>query len=68
MGMMNKFSSTTERIVSRFTRYLSGPVGRTVMDILEEGESFILQTSSVTLRVTKREGKAVVKALEVPLS
>ncbi|UCH03654.1 MAG: hypothetical protein JSW05_08640 [Candidatus Thorarchaeota archaeon] len=68
MSMMNKFSSPTERIVRRFTRYLNGPMGRTVMDALHEGESFILQTSSVTLRVTKREGKAVVKALEVPLS
>ncbi|MFX1416994.1 MAG: hypothetical protein ACFFC0_09280 [Promethearchaeota archaeon] len=68
MSMMNKFSSPTERIVSRFTHYLNGPMGRTVMDVLDEGESFILQTSSVTLRVTKREGKAVVKALEVPLS
>ncbi|MFX0045777.1 MAG: hypothetical protein ACFE8Z_08015 [Candidatus Hermodarchaeota archaeon] len=66
MSMMNKFSSSTERIVKRFARYLNGPMGRTVMDVLEEGESFILQTSSVTLRVTKRGGKAVVRALEVP--
>ncbi len=68
MSMMNKIASTTERIASRFTHYLNGPMGRNVMDVLDEGESFILQTSSVTLRVTKREGKAVVKALEVPLS
>jgi hypothetical protein len=68
MSIVSKFSSSAERIVSRFTRYLNGPMGRTVMDVLDEGESFILQTSSVTLRVTKREGKAVVKALEVPLS
>ncbi|MHA2601712.1 MAG: hypothetical protein AM324_006240 [Candidatus Thorarchaeota archaeon SMTZ1-83] len=68
MSMMNRFSSPTERIVSRFTRYLNGPMGRTVMDVLDEGESFILQTSSVTLRVTKRQGKAVVNALEVPHS
>ncbi|MHA2377874.1 MAG: hypothetical protein ACXADO_06075 [Candidatus Thorarchaeota archaeon] len=68
MSMMDNLPSSPERIVERFTRYLNGPMGRTVMDVLDEGESFILQTSSLTLRVAKHRGMAVVEALRLPLS
>ena len=57
-----------DRVVSRFERYLNGPMGRTVLSNLDEGESFILQTSEHTLRVTKRNGRAVVTPLQVPLA
>ena len=56
-----------ELVVQRFTNYLNGHRGKAVLDSLEEGESFILQTSEHTLRVTKRNGKAVVKLENAPL-
>ncbi len=60
--------SSADRVVSRFTRYLNGPVGKTVLENLEEGENFILQTSEHTLRVTKKKGRAVVELLQLPLA
>ena len=50
-----------QRIVTRFTRYLNGPMGKAVLQNLEENESFILQTSECSLRVTKIEGRAMVE-------
>ena len=58
---------STDRVVSRFTRYLNGPMGKSVLENLEEGEHFILQTSDHTLRVTKRRGRAVVELLQMQL-
>ena len=58
---------STDRVVSRFTRYLNGPMGKSVLENLEEGEHFILQTSDHTLRVTKRKGRAVVELLQMQL-
>jgi hypothetical protein len=55
------------RVVNRFTRYLNGPMGKSVLENLEEGEHFILQTSNHTLRVTKRKGRAVVELLQMQL-
>ena len=48
-------------VIKRFTKYLNGPMGKTVLENLDEGERFILQTSEHTLRVSKRKGKAVVE-------
>jgi hypothetical protein len=60
MRTIQRSSSSTHPVVIRFTRYLNGPMGKTVLETLDEGESFLLQTSEHTLRVTKREGKAIV--------
>ncbi len=60
--------SAADRVVSRFTRYLNGPLGKTVLENLEEGENFILQTSEHTLRVTKKRGRAVVELLQIQLT
>jgi len=60
--------SSADRVVSRFTRYLNGPMGKSVLENLEEGEHFILQTSEHTFRVTKRGGRAVVEMLEIQLA
>ena len=49
-----------EQVIARFTRYLNGPIGKSVLNNLVEGETFMLQTSGHTLRVTKARGKAVV--------
>ena len=68
MSIIGEPRTSEERIVARFTRYLNGPMGKTVLDNLEEGESFILQTSEHTLRITKRGGRAVVKPLPFSLA
>jgi hypothetical protein len=68
MSLTRGHGSGGDRVVSRFTRYLNGPVGKTVLDNLEEGESFILQTSEHTLRVTKKRGRAVVELLQMQLA
>jgi hypothetical protein len=67
MSITRGHGSAADRVVNRFTRYLNGPVGKTVLDNLEEGENFILQTSEHTLRVTKRMGRAVVELLQMSL-
>ena len=67
MSFTKEFRTPQERVVERFSRYLNGPMGRTVIDTLDEGESFILQTSEHTFRVTKRRGRAVVEILQLPL-
>jgi hypothetical protein len=59
--------SAADRVVSRFTKYLNGPLGKPVLENLEEGEHFILQTSEHTLRVTKKKGRAVVEHLQMQL-
>jgi len=50
-------------VIKRFTKYLNGPMGKTVLENLDEEESFILQTSKHTLRVSKRKGKGVVETV-----
>ena len=68
MSFLNGRGSSADRVVSRFTRYLNGPMGRSVLENLEEGENFLLQTSEYTFRVTKRRGKAVVEILQMQLA
>ena len=67
MSVIGEPTSSEERVVARFTKYLNGPMGKTVLDNLAEGESFILQTSEHTLRIIKRDGRAVVKPLSLSL-
>jgi hypothetical protein len=57
--------SSAKRVIARFERYLNGPMGKKVLEGLEEGESFILQTSQHTMRVTKQKGKAKVSKLQM---
>jgi len=63
MSIIGEPTTSEEKVVTRFTRYLNGPMGKTVLENLEEGESFILQTSEHTLRITKLRGRAVVTLL-----
>ncbi|MFX0053308.1 MAG: hypothetical protein ACFFAX_12905 [Promethearchaeota archaeon] len=49
-----------DTVVQQYSNYLNGPMGRNVMDNVEEGDSFELQTSKYLLRVTKVKGKAIV--------
>jgi hypothetical protein len=66
MNAVEEIKTPSCRVVVRFTKYLNGPLGRNVLDNLDEGESFILQTSDHTLSITKRNGKAVVNLISVP--
>ena len=68
MSFLHGQSASAGRVVSRFTRYLNGPMGKSVLDNLEEGEHFILQTSDHTFRVTKKNGCAIVEILQVQLA
>ncbi|MHA3962043.1 MAG: hypothetical protein AM325_000775 [Candidatus Thorarchaeota archaeon SMTZ1-45] len=65
MSFLHDRDSTHDRVVNRFSRYLNGPMGKTVLENLEEGEHFILQTSEHTFRVTKKKGRAVVELLQI---
>ncbi len=60
-------SSQLERIVSKYDKQLNNPDGDSVLQYLEEGESFLLQTPEYLLRVTKCNGKAVVDPVEIPV-
>jgi hypothetical protein len=53
-----------DRVVQRYSNYLNGPMGRNVMDNVEEGGSFELQTSKYLLRVTKVRGKAIIDVVK----
>lgn len=65
MSFLADRNLTHERVVSRFTKYLNGPLGKTVLENLEEGEHFILQTSEHTFRVTKKKGRAIVELIQI---
>ncbi len=68
MSFIHGRGSSTDRVISRFSRYLNGPMGKSVLENLEEGEHFILQTSDHTFRVTKKRGRAIVELLELQLA
>ena len=53
-----------EEVVQRYSNYLNGPMGKNVMENVDEGESFVLETSKYVLRVTKTEGKAIVDIIQ----
>ena len=62
MGYSHKKASQENDAVQRYTRYLNGP-GKVMLDNLEEGDSFIMETEQHKIKVTKELGKAVVKIL-----
>ena len=63
MSAVQETLNPDEVLVRRFTQYLNGPMGKVVLQALDEGESFLLQTSDHTLKVTKSKGRAVVNLL-----
>ncbi|MGD9395174.1 MAG: hypothetical protein PVJ05_01975 [Candidatus Thorarchaeota archaeon] len=68
MSFLGNRGSSKDQILRRFTKYLNGPMGKTVLESLEDGESFILHTSDHAFRVTKKNGKAVVEFLELQVA
>ncbi|MHA1637837.1 MAG: hypothetical protein ACTSUB_07460 [Candidatus Thorarchaeota archaeon] len=63
MKTIKGISASQNPTVKKFTKYLNSHMGKSVLDNLEDGESFILQTSEHTLRITKRNGSAVVNLI-----
>jgi len=55
----------SKRAVNRFSNYLNGPLGKQVLDNMDEGEGFVLQVPGHILRITKRSGAAVVELVEI---
>jgi len=68
MSFLGTQGSSKDQVLRRFTNYLNGPMGKTVLDNLEEDESFILHTSDHAFRVTKKNGRAVVEFLELQVA
>jgi hypothetical protein len=56
--------NSKERVVQRYAKYLNGPMGKNVMENVDEGESFMLETSKYLLRVTKIKGRAIVDIIK----
>jgi hypothetical protein len=47
-------------LAERFQEHLNGPMGKAVLDNLEEGEVFTLENREHILKVKKENGKCVV--------
>ncbi|MHA2380372.1 MAG: hypothetical protein ACXADO_08555 [Candidatus Thorarchaeota archaeon] len=62
MSYSHKKTSQENDAIQRYTRYLNGP-GRAMLDNLEEGDSFVMETEQHKIKVTKHLGKAVVQIL-----
>ena len=52
------------RITQMYLKYLNGPLGKGVMDHLKEGESFTIKSQDDFVRISKKEGKAVVRIIK----
>jgi hypothetical protein len=66
--MFAQDEGSEQDVACKFANHLRGPKGRLVMKHLDEGESFIVQTSKHRLLVTKKNGEPEVCALEAPTS
>lgn len=51
------------KIAQMYLKYLNGPLGKGVMEHLKEGESFTIRSQDEMLRISKMQGKAVVRVL-----
>lgn len=53
------------RLAKTYGQYLNGPLGKPVLRRLKEGETFTIKTERDLLRVTKLEGRAIVRVEKV---
>ncbi len=53
-----------QEIAKHYMKYLNGPLGQGVMSSLKEGESCTLKTEDRVLKITRKEGRAIVQVLE----
>ncbi|MFX1369163.1 MAG: hypothetical protein ACFFAY_11230 [Promethearchaeota archaeon] len=49
------------RLAKTYGQYLNGPLGKPVLRRLKEGETFTIKTERDLLRITKSEGRAIVR-------
>ncbi len=59
--LMSTREQEIAKIAKMYTKYLNGPLGCGVMNHLQEGESFTIESESKILEILKYEGKAIVK-------
>ncbi|MBD3159975.1 MAG: hypothetical protein GF309_14435 [Candidatus Lokiarchaeota archaeon] len=59
--------SKLEEVISKYEKKLNSSPGDSVLEYLNEGESFLIDTSDYLLRVTKRNGRAEVALVEIPV-
>jgi len=52
------------KIAQMYLKYLNGPLGKGVMQHLKEGESFTIRAHDELLRISKSQGKAIVRILD----
>lgn len=52
------------KIAQMYLKYLNGPLGGGVMEHLKEGESFTIRSQDEMLRISKLQGKAVVRVIQ----
>jgi len=52
------------KITQIYLKYLNGPLGKGVMNHLKEGESFTIRAHDELLRISKMQGKAIVRILQ----
>ena len=58
---MSEREKDIARIAKMYSKYLNGPLGNGVMDHLQEGESFRINS---IIEIHKHQGKAVVRILD----
>lgn len=59
--------SKLEEVISKYEKNLNSSPGDSVLQYLNEGESFLIDTTDYLLRVTKRNGRAEVALVEIPV-
>ncbi|MFW9920341.1 MAG: hypothetical protein ACFFED_12130 [Candidatus Thorarchaeota archaeon] len=50
-----------ERMAKLYMEYLNSPFGKRVMNGLKEGESFSIHSTHECMKITKIDGKAIVR-------
>jgi len=61
---MSTREKETDKITKMYSKYLNGPLGKGVMQHLKEGESFTIRSRDEFVRISKQQGKAVVRIVE----
>ncbi|RLI57142.1 MAG: hypothetical protein DRP09_03840 [Candidatus Thorarchaeota archaeon] len=52
-----------QKIAENYSKYLNGPLGRAVIDDLDEGETCMIRSEGKTFKITKTGGVAKVRIL-----
>ncbi|RLI51357.1 MAG: hypothetical protein DRO73_00135 [Candidatus Thorarchaeota archaeon] len=64
MSVLKDFvGPSDDGVARRFERYLNGPLGKRILESLEDNETFIMRTSAHTLEVTKKKDRVTVRVV-----